>query len=197
LWQAAGKLEEAAKQYQAAGRWLQAAEIWETLDQFHPRAKALEEYARSLTEQTVSDEVRARAWVVAAETWGDLGEAEAAEACQIEVARYRRLPHLEVTVNHDGLKLNHWTTLHFIVKNVGFSRAKFLIIRARGGQFEGQVAETRQIITLNAGAAKSDWLDVRPLALGNVPLRLTIEYQDEQEGQFAWSRTIYLPVSRE
>jgi hypothetical protein len=155
----------------------------------------LEQQAQFLTLPGVDDEARARAWETAVATWRDLREDEAAEACQAEVARYRRLPHLEVKIDPGDLKLNHWTILHFVVKNAGYATARFLIIRARGGQFEGQVAETRQIMSLKAGAQKSDYLDVRPLAAGNVPLQVTIEYQDEQGRGYSWSRKLYLPVN--
>src|SRR5262245_55943950 len=90
-------LEKATFKFQVAGRWLEAAELWQQLDQPLHQARAWEQYARFLSaNEQVSDERRARAWEVAAKSWRDLDEVEAAEACHVEVARYGKLPHLSV-----------------------------------------------------------------------------------------------------
>jgi hypothetical protein len=197
LWQATGDLERAAGQYELAGAWPEAADLWGQLDRSLKQAEALEQHARSLVKETASDEVRADAWANAAEAFEAAGEDERAGACRREVARCRHLPYLAVDVNHENLVLNAWTRLSFIVHNQGSGPARQLIIRARGGQFEGQVAKTRQIMTLRVGQKREDWLDIRPLAYGDsVPLRVSIEYQDRTQTSQTWWKTLYLPVAQ-
>jgi hypothetical protein len=142
--------------------------------------------------------VCADAWEAAVHACDAAGEDKRAEACRREVARCRRLPYLAVEIEHDDLTLNTWTRLRFIVHNQGFGPARQLIIRARGDQFEGQVADTRQIITLQADQTREDRLDIRPLAYGDsVPLRVSIEYQDRTQTPHTWDRTLYLPVAQD
>jgi hypothetical protein len=105
-------------------------------------------------------------------------------------------PALTVEVQHGELVLNTWTRLRFIVRNQGGGPARQLIIHARGGQFEGQVVDTRRITTVQSGHAREDWLDVRPLACGDsVPLRVSIEYRDYAGTVNTWQDTLYLPVA--
>jgi outer membrane protein assembly factor BamB len=105
-------------------------------------------------------------------------------------------PSLTVEVQHGELVLNTWTRLRFIVRNQGGGPARQLIIHARGGQFEGQVVDTRRITTVQSGHAREDWLDVRPLACGDsVPLRVSIEYRDATGTVHTWQDTLYLPVA--
>lgn len=197
LWQATGKLEQAAGQYEIARAWARAAELWQQLNRPLKQAEALEQYVRSLSSEATSDETLAKAWESAGRAFAVAGASDRAEACQREVVRYRRLPYLEVEVEHEGLLLNAWTRLRFIVHNRGHGLAHHLIIRAYGGQFEGQVAETRQIISLPAGQRQEDWLDVRPLAYGDsVPLRVSINYQDGAGNDYPWEKTIYLLVAQ-
>jgi outer membrane protein assembly factor BamB len=197
LWEEAGDLERAAEGYQAAGAWREAAKLWGQLDRPLRRAEALEGYARSVAKESAAGEVCADAWEAAVHAFHAAGEDKRAEACRREVARCRRLPYLAVEVKHDDLILNAWTRLRFIVHNQGFGPAHQLIIRARGDQFEGQVADTRQIITLRADQIREDRLDIRPLAYGDsVPLRVSIDYQDRTQTPHTWEKTVYLPVAK-
>jgi outer membrane protein assembly factor BamB len=197
LWGAAGHLERAAGQYELAGAWQEAAELWGQLDRPLKQAEALEQHARSLSREEAGDETCAEAWDNAAQAFDEAGEPERAEACRLEVARCRRLPYLAVEVKHDALVLNTWTCLRLVVRNRGGGPARRLIIRARGGQFEGRVTETRQITTLRAGQTREDELDVRPLAVGDsVPLRVSIEYQDRAQTNHTWGKTLHLPVAQ-
>jgi outer membrane protein assembly factor BamB len=112
------------------------------------------------------------------------------------VEREAAVPSLAVEVLHGELVLNTWTRLRFVVRNQGGGPARQLIVHARGGQFEGQVADTRRITTVQAGQTREDWLDVRPLACGDsVPLRVSIEYQDYAGTAYTWQDTLYLPVA--
>ncbi len=197
LWHVAGELELAAKQYEIAKCWAQAANLWQQLNQPLKQAEALEHHARSLSSQITNAETCAEAWEVVAQAFEATGEPERAESCRREVARHRHLPYLVVEVEPDDLILNTWSRLHFVVHNRGFGPARQLIIRARGSQFEGQVAETRQIITLQAGQTRQDRLDVRPLGHGNsVPLRVSIVYQDNTKSEHTWQNTLYLSVAK-
>lgn len=196
LWQVAGSRQPAAQQYAVAGRWALAAELWGQQGRCLEQAGALAQHAEALAGQPVSDEDRAVAWEAAAAAFEAVGENNEAERCRLETARLRRQPYLGVKVEHDRLVVNTWTHLRFSVANRGEGTAQNLIIRARGGQFEGQVAETRQIISLQPGQTRSDWLDLRPLAPGDsVPLRVMIEHQDSSGHAYEWKKTLYLPVA--
>lgn len=196
LWQAAGQLEPAAQQYEAAGRWIHAAELWGQLDRPLPQAEALAQHAQSLAGQPVSEEDQAIAWEAVVTAFESLGQTDRVASSRLQAARARGLPYLTVEVEHERLVIGRWTQLKFSVSNSGGGSAHTLIIRARGGQFEGQVAETRQIISLRPGQSRADWLDLRPLAPGkSVPLRVTIDYQDKRGGSGQWQKTLYLPVA--
>jgi outer membrane protein assembly factor BamB len=160
-------------------------------------AEALEAYARSLEGGSASDEKRASAWDAAARAFEVEGETERVDACRQEIARCLRRPVITLDVQHEGLVLNAWSRLQFIVRNEGYGPARNLVIRATGDEFEGQVMATRQIITLRAGRERTERLDVRPLEYGDsVPLRVRMEYLDHAGKLCACEHTIYIPVAR-
>jgi outer membrane protein assembly factor BamB len=198
LWKAAGEQERAATQYEAAGAWPQAAGLWAALGRSLKQAEALEAHARSLEGTSCSDEVRAEAWAAAVQAFEGEGEAERAAACRREVARCLRQPIIAMDVQLDqGLMLNAWSSLRFIVRNEGYGPACNLVIRASGEQFEGEVTATRQIATLRAGRKRTEWLDVRPLEHGDsVPLRVSVEYQDHAGEPRSCKHTVHIPVAR-
>jgi outer membrane protein assembly factor BamB/tetratricopeptide (TPR) repeat protein len=197
LWRAAGEQERAAAGYEAAGAWGQAVELWERLGRPLKRAEALEGHALSLADESYSDEERVAAWVAAAQALEAEGEIERAAACQQEAARYLRQPVITLDVEHEGLALNAWSRLQFVVRNEGHGPARELIIRASGDEFEGQVMATQRITTLWAGREHTAWLDVRPRAYGdNVPLRVSVEYRDRAGELYTREETLYVPVAR-
>jgi outer membrane protein assembly factor BamB len=198
LWKVAGERERAAVQYEAAGAWQQAAGLWAALGRSLKQAEALEAHARSLEGTSCGDEGRAAAWAAAVHAFESEGEAERVAACQQEVARCLRQPIITLDVQLDqGLMLNAWSSLRFIVRNEGYGPACNLVIRASGDQFEGEVTATRQIATLRAGRERTEWLDVRPLEHGDsVPLRVSVEYQDRAGELRSCKHTVHIPVAR-
>jgi outer membrane protein assembly factor BamB len=195
---AAGLLERAAEQYEAAGAWQQAAELWATLGRPLKQAEALEGHARSLEDIPCSNEERAVAWDIAAQVFEAEGENERVDFCRRQVAQCLHQPIITMDIQFDeGLVLDAWSTLHFIVRNGGYGPARNLVIRASGDQFEGQVTVTREITTLRAGRERRDWLDVRPRQYGNhVPLRISVEYKDHVGKPHFQEHTIHLTVAR-
>jgi hypothetical protein len=140
---------------------------------------------------------RRRAVAGGAVAFAEAGEPEEAARCRLEAARLLLLPLISVDVEHEELVLNAWSRLQFIVRNQGFGRARRLVIRAEGDNFQGQLTATRQFSSLRAEQQRVDWLDVKPRAHGSaVPLRLTLSYADEQGESHEQSETIYMPVSR-
>jgi len=197
LWKAAGELERAAINYETAGAWQAAAELWREIDQPRKYAKALEAYARSLSEQECGDERRAEVWDTVTQAWTIVGERKHTATCQREVARYRRLPLIYLAIQPEELELDAWSRLQFTVRNEGFGPARTLIIRAVDDKFEGQIVATRKIATLDAGNEHTHWLTICPHAHGNsVPLRLKVEYQDHKSQIHTFEETLYLPVAR-
>ncbi len=197
LWEAAGERGRAAVQYEAAGAWQQAAELWSALGRPLKQAGALEGYARSLEGEPCDDEEWAAAWDAAVRVLEAEGETERAAACRREVARHLRQPVITLDVKHEGLVLDAWSRLQFIVRNDGYGPARNLTIHASGDQFERQMTATRQIATLRAGHERTDWLDVRPRAHGkSVPLRVRVEYEDYAGESRSCEHTIYIAVAR-
>jgi hypothetical protein len=196
LWKAAGEWERAAKQYEAVEAWRQAAEMWTALGS--PRqADALALYARSLAGSPCGAEERAAAWSAAARAFESEGDTQRAGECWRENARLCKHPVITLDVQHEGLVLNAWSRLQFTVRNEGYGPARDLVIHASGDEFEGQVMTTRRISTLRAGRERTDWLDVRPLEYGEtVPLRVNVEYNNQEGKVCAAGQTIYIPVAR-
>jgi hypothetical protein len=134
---------------------------------------------------------------VAAQAFEAEGDAQRAAACWRENARWRKQPIITIDVQHEGLVLNAWSRLQFTVRNEGYGPARHLVIRASGDEFEGQVMTTRRIFTLRAGRESTDWLDVRPLEYGEaVPLRVSVEYDNQAGEVCTGGQTIYIPVAR-
>lgn len=198
LWQTAGEPERAAQQYEAAEAWQQAAQLWAALDRPLKRAAALEAHARALEETTCSADKCAQAWEIAAQTFDAGGNIERAAACRIELARCLELPIITVDVQLDnGLVLDAWSLLRFIVRNEGYGPARNLVIRASGDQFKGQVMHTQRIVTLRADREYAAVLDVCPREPGDsVPLRVRAEYHDRAGELCFHEDTIYIAVAR-
>lgn len=186
-----------AEEHEAAGHWVAAAELWGILGRPLKQAEALERHAQSLAEQPCSDEERATAWTDAAHAFEAEGEVERADVCRQEVARWLGQPLITLDVQHEGLVLDAWSRIQFVVRNEGYGPARNLVIRASGDQFEGQVTATRRIATLQAGRERTDWLDTRPRAFGgSVPLRVSAEYEDQAGETCICEQTIYISVAK-
>jgi hypothetical protein len=104
---------------------------------------------------------------------------------------------LDLDVRSEGLVVGNWSRVQFIVRNQGYGPAYRLVVRATGGQFEGQVITTQRIATLNAGDEREEWLDLRPLASGDtVPLRVSVEYANRDGQDCDYQETLYMKVTR-
>ncbi len=196
LWYELGELEQAAKDFEKAEKWLQAAQLWERLDRYGMRAQALENHAYLLAQKALGNEEKALAWQQAALAFVETGDKEARLRCEQEVARYRREPILALTIDIEPMVLNSWSRLAYDVVNNGFGVARYVKIKLKDDQFEGQSGRTQTMITLAPGKAYNHWLDVCPRAQGtSVPMQLIIEYQDKMERQHKLERTFYLEVT--
>jgi len=186
-----------AEEHQAAGQWLEAAAAYATRGLARKRAEMLEQQARSLEEAGCGDAECAAAWEAAARVREAEGETERAADCRQAMARCMRQPAITLDVRHEGLVLGAWSQLQFSVRNAGYGPARNLVVHAQGEQFEGQVTQTRRIVTLPAGREQSEWLDVRPRQHGDrVPLRLRVEYQDQAGEMRYCEQTIHIAVAR-
>jgi len=190
-----GQEARAAALYEAAGQWAQAAELWAAQGQSLRQAEALQQHARSQEQAGASLETVADLWAAIAQLYEAEGERALAEHCRREVARCLRWPELALEIEHDGLVLNAWTMVDFIVRNVGFGPARNLIIRASGRQFDGQVTHTQRLISLDAGERAVERLDIKPLEYGaSVPLQVDIEFADKANHLYTCTQTLHLPV---
>jgi hypothetical protein len=197
LWHELGELERAAEQYEAGEEWLTAAKLWRQLDLYGRRAQALKRYARNLSSGTATDEEKAEAWEDAALAYGEVNEKGERDACNREVARYRHLPILEITIVPEEMIQNSWSKVDFTVKNDGFGTAQYMTVQLKDDRFEGQMAATQTMMTLLRGREFNGRLDVRPKHQGSsVPMQINIEYMDNGGLQIL-ERIFYLPVSGE
>jgi outer membrane protein assembly factor BamB len=194
---AAGNLEAAAGLYEKAGDWMQAVELWERLGRTLRYAEALAKYAESLDERSHGVEEFAAIWEQATRCFMAEGETERAEQCRQRIARYRGWPILDLDVRSEGLVVNAWSHIQFVVRNKGYGPARNLVIRAEGKQFEGQIMATQRLATLHKGRERMEWLDVRPLQYGDsVPLRVSVEYADRDGQSQVYQETLYMAVAR-
>lgn len=197
--QTPASMRKMARQYEIDEQWDKAAELWLKLERFQRYAQALEEHARLLSEdEMITFEERAAAWEAAAKAYAEEGEKEDANLCYYEVARYRQLPVVTLDIEHEGLVCDEWSRLNMTIRNEGFGTAYFLTVRSiDNGQFEGQLASTLAFAHLAVKRKRVSELDVRPLQHGKtVPLRLAIQYIDENKESHEHSQTIYIPVAR-
>ncbi|MCB0037080.1 MAG: hypothetical protein KDE51_23780, partial [Anaerolineales bacterium] len=192
-------MRKMARQYELDEQWDKAAELWRKLNRFQRYAQALEEHARMLSEDEMTTfEERAAAWEAAAQAYTEEGEKEDANLSYYEVARYRQLPVITLDLEHEGLVCDEWSRLNMTIHNEGFGTAYFLTVRSiDNGQFEGQLASTLAFAHLAVKRKRVSELDVRPLQHGRtVPLRLAIQYIDDNKESHEHSQTIYIPVAR-
>jgi outer membrane protein assembly factor BamB len=186
-----------AERLEGEGSWQQAAALWARLERPRRYASALGRHAQAFAESGAPDATAGALWQAATVAFEEAGEREEATRCRLEAARLLLLPLISVDVEHEELVLNAWSRLKFIMRNQGSGRARRLVIRAEGDNFQGQLTATRQFSSLRAEQQRVDWLDVKPRAHGSaVPLRLTLSYADEQGESHEQSETIYMPVSR-
>ena len=192
-----GHKEQAAERFEEAEQWLTAVDLWHELSYPLKEARALEGHARSLEDKKAPEADLIAVWEQAALIYKQEGERARAEFCQRQVARYQQQPILDLSLEHDGLVLNAWSALQLTVKNTGYGRASSIGIQESGAQFEGEVASSQYYFRLNAGEEYAINLALRPLEYGNnVPLRLTLEYVDRARSSHKLQKTLYLPVAQ-
>lgn len=197
-WESIGETERAAQQYEVAEAWQRAAQLWKSLDQFRRRARCLKQYAMSLSRDEVIDiSEKVEAWQLAADAFREASQIGEVATCQQEIARLLRQPVISIDVVQEGLVLNRWTHIKFVVRNEGYGTAHQLVIRAKGSQFEGEIATTQEIMSLRVGGERSESLNVCPREYGDsVPLRLSIQYRDDADHVQACGQTVYLNVAQ-
>lgn len=184
-----------AAEHEAAGHWMQAADLWAVQGQPLRQAEALQQHARSQEATGVPLELLAELWNTVTQLYETEEEHGLAANCRREVARCMRKPELTLEIEHEGLVHQMWTTVNFIVRNVGFGLARNVIIHTSGKQFDGEATRTHRIRSLNAGARAAEQLDIQPLECGSsVPLRITMEFMDSANRLYTCAQTLHLPV---
>ena len=197
-WYEAGNLDRAAEKFEMAGKWQRAAEIWRQLGYFLEYAQALEGHAHFIEDEGGSNEERVAAWGEAARAYEAEGEQAKAEYCLLQVAKYERQPVLDLSIEHDGLVLNVWSELQLTLLNNGYGPARRIEIYASGEQFAGQVASSKKFFKLLPGKELIVVLTVRPLQYGDsVPMKLTLDYQDNKAQMCRMGKTIFVSVAQE
>lgn len=179
---AALALPLSAEQYEAAGQWAKAAEQWSAVGQSLKQARALEEWARVLAEEGHSEAEQASVWRKAAELYQAHGEHARVEACQLQAAYCRHQPILTLEIRAGTLQEKQWSKVQFIVRNVGYGLAQNIILHHdEREQFAGALEESREIYTLQPGTERADWVELCPNGHGEVPVLITVDYQDSAD----------------
>jgi len=105
-------------------------------------------------------------------------------------------PDLELHIHSADLMQDKWSKVQFTIRNRGDGLAQRIIVHSdERGQFEGRVAESRELTTLEAGAEHDEWLEVRPIAYGDVPLKVGVDYEDEAGRAHSIEQTFFVPVA--
>ncbi|RLC89592.1 MAG: hypothetical protein DRI77_15585 [Chloroflexi bacterium] len=180
-WLEAARLREtlgesacAAEHYERATAWQEAARLWGALNRPLRQAAALEQQALVQQEDA---QARAELWDQAAELYAGMWQPEKATEAQRAAAHCRGEPFVTVEMEHAGLVVDTETYLKFTVRNEGAGIARSLVIRATGEGFAGGVRKTQRLLTLRAGQAQQQWLHVCPQRAGDhVQMEITLEY---------------------
>ena len=197
-WEKLGEWERAAILYEVAGAWEYAAALWHMLEKTEPYAEALFNLAQSASSHMLGDEEMALHWEKAALALEQTGQKERTADCWRQVARYRHLPILKVAVVPERpLVKGQRTALVLYIRNEGYSRANFPTVRASGDHFaNSKLMSTRQFKYLRDYDEVQETIFVHPVQSGDaVPLRFTVEYQDENQQIHVYRETIYVTIA--
>ena len=190
---------EEAKRLAKAGKWLEAAKIYEIIDDYPARANALEEYARFISTSDATDHDKAAAWEKAADAFTESGDSEKKRISRREVARHRKQPLFEIELQESVFTLESWSRLHYKVKNIGFGLARFVtvLVKPETVLFEWQADSTHTSFSLQSDKNLEGAITIRPLNTGNsVPLDLIVEYMDVHDNRQLVYHTFTLCVMR-
>ncbi|MFT5193421.1 MAG: outer membrane protein assembly factor BamB [Cellvibrionaceae bacterium] len=188
---------EEAKRLAKAGKWLEAAKVFEILDDFPARANALEEYALFVSTSGASDEDKAITWDNAADAFTESGDSDKKHICRIEAARYRKQPLFEFEIENSVFTIESWSRLSYKLTNIGFGLARYVgvLVQPDTVLFEWQEDSSDTSYSLQNEKELLGSLTIRPLNSGNgVPLNLMIEYLDIHDKRHVINKTFSVSV---
>jgi len=171
---------QAAECHERAGNWEQAGHLYEQMGHFEAAVRAFIQAAHNLEEAAPHEKSSlAKLWTAAEACCRETFDEVQAEACRRQVACYRGLPHLDVEiVPPDRMVRQRYALLRFTVHNVGGGEAQKIVVHHTPSEFMGELSDTREIRGLSPGQKLQQFLSVRPLASGPVPLVIAIDYSD-------------------
>lgn len=190
---------EEADRLAKAGKWLEAAKIFENLDDYPARANALAEYARFVSTTDASDHDKTIAWEKAADAYTESGESDKKQLAKVEAARHAKQPLFEINIQESIFTLESWSKINYTLKNVGFGLARFVgvFVNPETVLFEWQKDNSNTSFSLPSDRNLSGSVTVRPLHIGNsVPLELIIEYLDVHDRKTTIRNSFYVSVMR-
>lgn len=197
-WEKLDEWGKAAVLYEAAEAWEYAAALWHVLDQPERYAEALFNHAQSAATRTLGDAEMGVLWEKAAVALEATGQKERAADSWRQVARHRQLPILKVTVVPERpLVRGQRTPLSLYIRNEGYGPALFPAVRASGDHFaQSKLMSTRHFKQLRDYDEVQETIFVHPVQAGaEIPLRFTIEYQDEQKEIHVYRETVLVAVT--
>ena len=196
--QASGELEEAAMLYEQAGSWQEASKLWKVLDRPQKYVRAQHAFVRQLSNsQQLEKEELAQKWHQMSIDYADLGEQDQAISCARRAAEYSQHPIIALEIEHDGLVINEWGLITFVIENEGFGPARRLMVRIHSNQFEFEngVSCTQRLVTLAARKMHTQSIGIKPLEVGSaVPLNVTLEYDMGIESSYQQRKVYHISV---
>jgi hypothetical protein len=173
--------------------------MWQKLYRYNRRAEAYERHAQQVASQDVDDEEKAAAWDLALRAYRETTLREGRMRSEKEVARYRQQPILELTIEHDDLVVETWSSIKYTIHNQGFGPARLMGVYVKPDRFETEssISFVQPMIHSDADGL-SRKLQVRPLQKGDgVPMKFVVEYRDSRNQDHRLNRTFNVPVFSE
>jgi tetratricopeptide (TPR) repeat protein len=181
LYEQAEAWSQAVECHERAGNWERAGHLYQQLGNFEAAASAFIQAAHALQKTAPQEKARlAELWAAAEVCCREVFDQVQAEACRRQVAYYRGLPYIEAEiVPPERTVTGRYNSLKFVLHNVGGGEAEQIIVHHTRSEFMGELSESREIRGLSPGQHLEQFLSVRPLASGPVPLVVAIDYSDE------------------
>jgi hypothetical protein len=164
------------------GQWEREGRERAALGEYDAAVAAFLRAVRQAEQDCPRDEDRLAELWAAAEACCDrdteLSETHLPE-CRRQVARYRRLPYIEVEViPPETMVLNQYAEIEVKLRNTGGGGASQIVIHHTGSDFAGELGETQTMPGLRAGGTLRPKYSIYPEKPGHAPLKIEVEYSD-------------------
>ena len=103
----------------------------------------------------------------------------AGEECRRQLARLQGLPYIEVEIiAPETMVEGKYARVEFVLRNQGGDEARQIVVHHTPSEFVGDLSVSLEIRGLHPEQQLSQYLSIRPLVSGPVPLNVAIDYVD-------------------